>query len=192
MSEYGCITNTRTFQEVAALYNTEMTNVFSGGLVYEYSEEGNGYGLVTISGNTVTPNAQFTALESAFKGTPNPTGSGGAMSSSPASTCPPESDQWEVPNDNLPAIPSAAAAYMKTGAGPGPGLTGDGSQAAGDAQNESTGTATAGSGAVQTTYGSSPSSTSTKSSKSAGTSLRFDLSVVSVVSLGLVAGVILL
>jgi Glucanosyltransferase len=31
MSEYGCITNTRTFEEVAALYNTEMTGVFSGG-----------------------------------------------------------------------------------------------------------------------------------------------------------------
>jgi hypothetical protein len=86
MSEYGCITNNRTFQEVSALYNTEMTSVFSGGLVYEYSEEGNGYGLVSISGDTVTPNADFTYLSSAYAAQTNPTGNGGASSTSAAST----------------------------------------------------------------------------------------------------------
>lgn len=78
MSEYGCITNNRTFQEVSALYNTEMTGVFSGGLVYEYSEEGNGYGLVTIKGDTVTPNADYTYLSSAYAAATNPSGNGGA------------------------------------------------------------------------------------------------------------------
>jgi len=29
-----------------------MTGVYSGGLVYEYSEEGNNYGLVTITSDT--------------------------------------------------------------------------------------------------------------------------------------------
>jgi hypothetical protein len=86
MSEYGCITNNRTFQEVSALYNTEMTSVFSGGLVYEYSEEGNGYGLVSISGDIVTPNADFTYLSSAYAAQTNPTGNGGASSTSAAST----------------------------------------------------------------------------------------------------------
>lgn len=188
MSEYGCITNTRTFQEVAALYNPEMTGVFSGGLVYEYSEEGNGYGLVTISGDTVTPNAQFTALANAFKATPNPTGNGGAKTSGPASNCPAESAQWQVANDDLPAIPAPAEKFLSSGAGTGPGLNGSGSQTAGDSENESQGTASAGSGAATPTG----SSSSTSGSKGAAASLRLDLSAVTVVSLGLAAGMMLL
>lgn len=39
LSEYGCNINTRKFEEVAALYSTQMTAVYSGGLVYEYSQE---------------------------------------------------------------------------------------------------------------------------------------------------------
>ena len=75
MSEYGCITNTRTFTETTALYQTDMTSVFSGGLVYEYSQEGNDYGLVTISGSSVTPvGSQFSDLASALAGVSNPSG----------------------------------------------------------------------------------------------------------------------
>lgn len=182
MSEYGCITNTRNFEEVASLYSTDMTGVFSGGLVYEYSNEGNGYGLVTISGNTVTPNTQFTDLESAYKATPNPTGNGGAMTSSPASTCPPESDQWKVPNNDLPAMPAAADTYLKKGAGTGPGLDGPGSQSAGDA-----GTATSGSGGSTTT-----GSGSSKATGSLATSMRFEVSLGSGALLGLAVVMMLL
>jgi hypothetical protein len=158
LSEYGCNTNTRTFQEVAALYNTEMTGVYSGGLVYEYSEEPSNYGLVTInSDGSVSELADFTALVNAFAGTPNPTGDGGYNANGGSSTCPPQSSTWNVTNDDLPAIPSAAAALMKTGAGTGAGLTGAGSQNAG---GTSTGTATPGSGSVTAT------STSHKSSAS--------------------------
>lgn len=163
MSEYGCNTNTRTFQEVSALYNIEMTNVFSGGLVYEYSNEGNGYGLVTISGNTVTTNSAFTALQSAYSAQANPSGNGGASSTSAVSTCPTQSAEWDVANDALPAIPAAAEKYMSTGAGTGPGLNGPGSQQAGNANTESTGTAAAGSGTVNQTA-SSPSGSSSKKS----------------------------
>lgn len=49
-SEYGCNeVKPRTFNEVGAIYSSPMTGVFSGGLVYEYSEEPNEYGLVTIN-----------------------------------------------------------------------------------------------------------------------------------------------
>lgn len=167
MSEYGCITNTRTFSEVAALYNSEMTGVFSGGLVYEYSEEGNGYGLVTISGDSVTTNSDFNYLSSAYAAATNPTGAGGASTTSAATTCPTESSEWDVSGDALPAIPSAAEKYMSSGAGTGPGLDGSGSQDAGTADNESTGTATAGSGTVTETASSSSSSSSKKSAAAA-------------------------
>jgi len=167
LSEYGCNTNTRQFEEVASLYSTDMTAVYSGGLVYEYSQESSNYGLVTISGSTVTERADFTALESAFKATTNPTGDGGYNSTGGASGCPAQSATWNVTSDALPAIPSGAAKFMKAGAGTGVGLTGAGSQNAGGA---STGTASAGSGSVTATATGTSSGTST--GKSAGASLK--------------------
>lgn len=149
LSEYGCNTNARKFEEVASLYSKEMTSVYSGGLVYEYSEEGSKYGLVTInSDGTITEGADFAALKTALAGTASPTGDGGYNSTGGASGCPPKSANWEVSGDSLPAIPSAAADMMKTGAGKGFGLTGTGSQNAG---GTSTGTATPGSGSVTAT-----------------------------------------
>ncbi|KAH0019476.1 glycoside hydrolase family 72 protein, partial [Aureobasidium melanogenum] len=48
-SEYGCNDpSPRVFDEVEALYSPQMT-VMSGGLVYEWSQEENNYGLVNIS-----------------------------------------------------------------------------------------------------------------------------------------------
>lgn len=111
MSEYGCIKpGPRVFQEVGSLYSTAMTPVYSGGLVYEYSEEGQGYGLVTISGNSITEGSGFTYLQTAFKNIVNPSGDGGYSSTGGASACPPKSPTWNVTSDALPAIPPAAAA----------------------------------------------------------------------------------
>lgn len=66
-SEYGCNNPgggaARVWQETGVLYSTEMTSVWSGGIVYEYFQEQNDYGLVNVSGTTVTPRADFTALE---------------------------------------------------------------------------------------------------------------------------------
>lgn len=50
-SEYGCNDpSPRVFDEVEALYSPRMT-VMSGGLVYEWSQEDNNYGLVDIYSN---------------------------------------------------------------------------------------------------------------------------------------------
>lgn len=52
-SEYGCNEVTpREFTEVPVLYSEKMTPVFSGGLIYEYSEEPNNYGLVNLNDNS--------------------------------------------------------------------------------------------------------------------------------------------
>lgn len=148
LSEYGCIKGNRKFEEVASLYGDQMTPVYSGGLVYEYSQEASGYGLVELSGNNVKELDDFDSLKSALSGTKPPSGDGGYQSSGSASTCPSKSDTWDVANDDLPAIPEPATKYMKNGAGTGPGLQGQGSQNAG---TQSSGTATAGSGAAGAT-----------------------------------------
>lgn len=160
-----------------------MTGVYSGGLVYEYSEEGNEYGLVTISGSSVSTNDDFTNLKTELANNPAPSGNGGYSTNNTVSPCPPSSDTFQLSEsgftgEELPAIPSGAVKYMSQGAGTGPGLTGDGSQNAG---GESSGTATPGSGTATSTAshasstaastsGSSSKSSSSSSSSSAATS----------------------
>jgi len=154
LSEYGCIKSTRKFEEVASLYSSQMTSVYSGGLVYEYSEEGSGYGLVNINGNSVSETPDFSALQSALAKT-QPSGDGGYKETTSPSKCPRRSNTWEVTDftgEELPTIPQGAVKYMSNGAGKGPGLSGPGSQNAG---GTSTGTASPGSGAVATASGSS-------------------------------------
>ncbi|KAH0293145.1 beta-glucanosyltransferase [Aureobasidium namibiae CBS 147.97] len=181
LSEYGCNKAARKFEEVSALYNSEMTGVYSGGLVYEYSEEGSDYGLVTISGSTVTPNDDFTYLQAAFSNNTAPTGDGGYHSDGTASTCPSSSDTWntgDFSGEALPAIPSDATKYMTSGAGKGPGLAGAGSQ---DSGTENVATASAGSGSATRTA-SGASSTASGASGSAthsGAASRMNVGEVS-------------
>lgn len=178
LSEYGCNTNTRKFEEVKSLYSTQMTAVYSGGLVYEYSNEASNYGLVTVNGDSVTTRPDFDALSSAFKGTPNPQGDGGYNHTAGADGCPQkQAPNWDVDaSDALPAIPEPALKYMKDGAGDGPGFKGSGSQ---DKGTQSTATASSGSGSnVPTSTGSSSSDTSSSSgaaSSSTGSSAAISL-----------------
>ncbi|KAI9804527.1 MAG: beta-glucanosyltransferase [Sarcosagium campestre] len=148
LSEFGCNTNERQFNEISALYSEKMSGVFSGGLVYEYSQEPSDYGLVRVSGSSVSPLKDFQALKKAYAAQDDPSGDGGYKKSGKASTCPQKSANWDVDTTSLPAIPEPAKAYMAKGAGKGAGLKGSGSQNAGTA---SSGTATAGSGQITAT-----------------------------------------
>ncbi|KAF2262834.1 hypothetical protein CC78DRAFT_297675 [Lojkania enalia] len=163
LSEYGCNTNKREFEEVASLYSTDMTGVYSGGLVYEYSEEGSKYGLVTLDGDSVTEKSDFTALKSALAKTASPKGDGGYKSTGAASECPSESSTWNVTiaANELPAVPSGTDEYFKKGAGKGPGLAGEGSQSAG---SKTTQLASAGAGAVTSGAAANAQSTGAASS----------------------------
>lgn len=110
LSEYGCTTNGRNFEELSALMDAEMTGVYSGGLMYEYSMEDNGYGIVTIDGNDVTEEDEFGLYKSALSKYPAPTGSGGAASTTNSVACPTKDASWEVDDESLPVIPEPAKA----------------------------------------------------------------------------------
>ena len=200
LSEYGCVKTARKFEEVATLYGTQMTPVYSGGLVYEYSKEGTAppqskYGLVDVSGSSLQELPDFSSLQSAFSGTPIPTGDGGYKSTGQASICPGKSSTWLVSGDSLPAMPPDAKKYFTSGAGKGPGLSGGGSQ---DAGAGSPGMATAGSGkptASGTAGSSSASSTSSSKSAANGRMQEFSLGPLVcglVVAMSSLAGAMLL
>lgn len=62
-SEYGCnVIQPRTFDDVPALYSSEMTDVWSGGIVYMYFEEDNNYGLVTLKDDKISTLKDFSYL----------------------------------------------------------------------------------------------------------------------------------
>ncbi|KAI9373359.1 Glucanosyltransferase-domain-containing protein [Aspergillus egyptiacus] len=67
-SEYGCNeVQPRKFTEVQAIYGEEMSQAFSGGLVYEYTQEDNDYGLVKLNDNgTATLLVDFQNLKEQY------------------------------------------------------------------------------------------------------------------------------
>lgn len=67
-SEYGCNeVKPRVFTEVQAIYGEEMTQAFSGGLVYEWTEEDNEYGLIQVNKNgSVTLLVDYENLQGQF------------------------------------------------------------------------------------------------------------------------------
>jgi hypothetical protein len=150
-----------------------MTAVYSGGLVYEYSQEDSNYGLVKLQGGQVSEMDDFTTLKNAFAKTPAPTGDGGYKTDGKASTCPDKSNTWNVTisANKLPTFPSQASDFLKKGAGAGPGLKGAGSQNAGPATTDLAGESD---GAV-TSGGASPSGASP--SKGAAASMRPEFGV---------------
>ncbi|RDW66512.1 1,3-beta-glucanosyltransferase-4 [Coleophoma cylindrospora] len=199
MAEFGCITNTRQWGEIAALYSSNMTSVYSGGLAYEYSVEANGYGLVNNVNGVSTPNADFERLLAAYEATPNPSGDGGYNQNTSASACPAASDDWQVKTLLLPSMPSGAETFMKNGAGPGPGL-GDvtpsqyGGETYSESQIEMDGalpTGTVSSGGSGSTSGSSSSSSASASGSAAAGRLAPDvvfLMPITIALLGVLAG----
>ncbi|RYP72000.1 hypothetical protein DL771_004469 [Monosporascus sp. 5C6A] len=107
-AEYGCIEGVdggpthRPFTEVGALYGN-MTEVFSGGIVYEYFMEANEYGLVSIDGSSVSPYPDFTSLMSQLRTvSPTITQSSEYTPSNTAPACPTVDRSWAAEATPLP------------------------------------------------------------------------------------------
>lgn len=109
-AEYGCIEGVdggathRPFTEVEVLYGN-MTEVFSGGIVYEWFMSENNYGLVELQDNdaSVSPYPDFTSLRSQLASvTPTATQKASYSPSNSAPSCPGVSASWEAEASPLP------------------------------------------------------------------------------------------
>lgn len=112
-SEYGCITSPpRLWTEVAALLSSPMTETWSGGIAFSYfpAESGQGeFGMVTISGNTVTTSTDFTRLAAQYaNATPPNTPTQSSASGSTYPSCPSQNSTF-LASSSLPPTPNDAA-----------------------------------------------------------------------------------
>ncbi|KAL8675403.1 MAG: hypothetical protein Q9168_000234 [Polycauliona sp. 1 TL-2023] len=109
-AEYGCNTKgPRPFDEVQALYGSEMTPVWSGGIVYMYFQESNDYGLVSVgSDDKATKLPDFTALSSQLaKITPTGVAMSAYSPSNKPQSCPQQGSDWDA-SEKLPPSPNNA------------------------------------------------------------------------------------
>jgi hypothetical protein len=66
-SEFGCNTpQPRYWNEIQSIYSKQMTGVFSGGVVYEWTEEANNYGLVKIKGDELKIMGDYNRLKAQY------------------------------------------------------------------------------------------------------------------------------
>ncbi|KAF5497619.1 1,3-beta-glucanosyltransferase [Colletotrichum siamense] len=110
-AEYGCNipdgAEGRIFQETTALYDTEMTEVFSGGIVYMFHQEANDYGLVKVSNGKATTMKNYDALASrVLAATPSAVQMDSYSPTNEPAECPPVSSTWEVNGKALPPTPN--------------------------------------------------------------------------------------
>lgn len=126
-SEYGCnVPDPRVFTEVPELYSDQMNGVFSGGMVYEFSNGINDYGIVNISSDgSAQLLDDFYTLKDQFASLDWSTVQGGAIpSNSPtAPTCSANLISTTVAfttNFTIPAVPPGAQALIDGGVSPAP------------------------------------------------------------------------
>ena len=108
-SEYGCNEVTpRKFTEVQALYGSNMTDVWSGGIVYMYFQETNNYGLVSIEKNdAVSTLPDFSYYSQEINSiSPSSVNSASYTPSSSTLSCPATNVYWKAVT-SLPPTPNS-------------------------------------------------------------------------------------
>ncbi|KAJ1918577.1 1 3-beta-glucanosyltransferase gel4 [Mycoemilia scoparia] len=113
LSEYGCnIVRPRTFSEVRSIFGPDMQDVFSGGFMYEYSQETNDYGIVKIpgSGDSVTRYIDFDDFRREIRNaSPKGVNFEHYNPAKSVQRCPAVSEEWQTSSKALPPTPNEQA-----------------------------------------------------------------------------------
>jgi hypothetical protein len=115
-SEYGCVVSgqTRTWQEVTAIYSSQMSDIWSGGLAFSYfpaTSAAGQFGIVTISsdGKTVTTSTDYDNLKAQYgKVTPPNTPTKASAGSTTYPSCPTTNSTF-LAGTKLPPTPNEKA-----------------------------------------------------------------------------------
>lgn len=126
-SEFGCNeVSPRVFTEVETIYGSQMDTVFSGGVVYEYTQEKNNYGLVDMKEDgSATLMKDFLSLKAQYAKL-NFTEIQGKKAPSTAAPAPPVCDSKLITtegfysNFTLPVLPPNATEIIENGVSPKP------------------------------------------------------------------------
>jgi len=116
-SEYGCnLVRPRIFQETEALFSDKMTGVFSGGLIYEFTNETANYGIVQMAADakaaTILP--EFDTLQKVHAAASSPKIPSGATDNPRITKCQPKAYYWNIVGDSeLPD--TLGASFIKDG-----------------------------------------------------------------------------
>lgn len=122
-SEYGCNQpEPRLFNEVGSIYSATQMPTFSGGLVYEWTQEPDNYGLVNINDNStvsllndyMTLQSKYATIDRKFTSSHNNTATSLKSPDCSASLI---SGTSFTSNFTLPAQPNDVATLIKNGAG---------------------------------------------------------------------------
>ncbi|KAG0670187.1 1,3-beta-glucanosyltransferase gas1 [Pichia californica] len=108
-SEYGCNeVQPRKFTEIGTLFSDEMTDVWSGGIVYMYYQEVNNYGLVSVIDNdTVSTMADYQYYSSEINAiTPTSAKSSDISTTGKSLSCPTDDNHWKAAT-SLPPTPDS-------------------------------------------------------------------------------------
>lgn len=104
-SEYGCIADRpRKFTEVGTIFSDDMTDVWSGGIVYMYFEEENNYGLVSALGSSVKTLDDFKYYSSEINKISPSYAKASSADSTSTLACPTSAATWKASSD-LPPTP---------------------------------------------------------------------------------------
>ncbi|CCF37442.1 glycolipid anchored surface protein, partial [Colletotrichum higginsianum] len=117
-AEYGCNipdgADGRIFQETTALYEKEMTEVFSGGIVYMFHQEANDYGLVEVKNGQAKTMKNYDQLASrVLAATPSAVQMDSYQPTNEAAECPGVASNWEVHGSALPPTPDHASSSCR-------------------------------------------------------------------------------
>jgi hypothetical protein len=106
-AEYGCNTvQPRTFTNIEAMYGSDMEDMLSGGFVYEYFNEANDYGLVTLDGSSIKTRSDYNSFSTEIvKATPTGVNSASYTATYTAlRSCPTVDSVWKA-SSTLPPTP---------------------------------------------------------------------------------------